>query len=206
VGEVVASAAASSLAAKAIALTKKFLPAKVISVAGCDLSILQIQKLDVSSKNNELYVSATALAESCLFPHQSSVTLDIQLQPDITKNKMGWKIMRLPTLGIPFSWKVIAWVKGNPDKSAQEAVKNYLDAYATFTVPEFEGIRTSLQGANFAGDSNIVSFRVVADSHIDGPNATKLFADVLGKFPLKFILPAQVAETPDPEKQTASLP
>jgi hypothetical protein len=86
-------------------------------------------------------------------------------------NQIKWKIVRQPVLGIPNSWVIVLELtEGSP----QQVLQHFLDGYASINLPSIKGIRAAVQGANFDGDQNNLSFRIKADAHANGTDLTSL--------------------------------
>jgi len=151
------------------------LPIK-IPTPKCSLLIKDIPSVSISSKDNEADIDAAvvmALRECAIFNREDvNVRISVAVIAAATPpNQIKWKIVRQPVLGIPSSWVIVLELtEGSP----QQVLQHFLDGYASINLPSIKGIRAAVQGVNFDGDQNNLSFRIKADAHANGTDLTSL--------------------------------
>lgn len=174
------SSPTSPLTSSIVAILKTLLPIK-IPTPKCSLLVTDIPSVSVSSKDNEADIDAAvvmALRECAIFNREDvnvriSVAVIAAASPP---NQIKWKIVRQPVLGIPNSWFIVLELaEGSP----QQVLQHFLDSYASINLPSIKGIRAAVQGANFDGDQNNLSFRIKADAHANGTDLTSLLGALI---------------------------
>jgi hypothetical protein len=194
-GEIAASFLTSDLRSAIISISAKVLPAKIPTPA-CELLLNRISSIEVSSKDNEADVDATfhLSLQHCgpLNNGDSEANLKIAVIAKVAKgNRLTWTIPRRPELDIPRSWwYLLNLAKGNPNDYARNSLQQLLDEHGAVEIPPIQAVRTALQGANFDGDKNTLSFRIKGDAHADGRELTPILVEILRKSaPLNFTIP-----------------
>lgn len=171
------SSPTSPLTTSIVAILKTLLPIK-IPTPKCSLLVTDISSVSVSSKDNEADIDAAvvmALRECAIFNREDvnvriSVAVIAAASPP---NQIKWKIVRQPVLGIPNSWFIVLELtEGSP----QQVLQHFLDSYASIDLPSIKGIRAAVQGANFDGDQNNLSFRIKADAHANGTDCSRCWS------------------------------
>lgn len=195
IGEVIISSATLQLRDKIIALSEKILPQRIPTPI-CKLHLTQIPKLEIASVDYEARIEGIGrVSLHCtgfnIEKRDVAFKLAILARPQ-PPNTLRWKIVRKPELDLP----AILLTAMNITKGSdylENTIQNFLDTHGSIELPNFPGIRASLQGANFNGDTNTISFRIKGDVHADGKNFTQTIMLPLfkGLPPLKYSIPRQ---------------
>jgi hypothetical protein len=175
-GEVTASSATSKLRDEVLAVAGKFLPIKFKKLL-CTFTINRISSLDLSSKDGEADADVGFhFVQSCpiISDQEFDATAKLALVAKVLKgNRLSWIVPRNPELHIPGLGSNLS------GQSARELLQGFLDKDGIIQIPPIDGVRAALQGANFDGDKNTLSFRIKADAHTDAAKLTSLLAQFL---------------------------
>jgi len=183
-GEVTASATTSKLRDEMLAIASKLLPVK-FSIPLCTITITRISSLNVSSKDAEADVDVGFhfLQVCAIFREELDATAKLAVVAKVLKgNRLSWTVPRNPELKIPGLGAFLS------EKHARELLQGFLDQHI-IQIPAIDGVRAALQGANFDGDKNTLSFRIKADAHTDGAKLTSLLAQYLKTQDFNFTIP-----------------
>jgi hypothetical protein len=183
-GKITASSASSKLRDEIIAISAKFFPFK-IPLPVCALSITRISSLDISSKDNEAdFDVGLHLVQDCFGHKESEGKVKVAVVPQISKgSRLSWNVPRDPELDL----RGLAGLLSK--QQARKIVQDFLDKHATIQIPAVDGVRSALQGANFEGDKETLSFRIIADAHTNGAKLTSLLAQYLKTQNFSFTIP-----------------
>jgi len=195
-GDVIVSAPSATLANAVTEISKGLLPYQ-IPTGKCELKINQIKDVQFFSQSYEIRIQGTAVMSmrqcTVLNSPAKDVPFEFAFQPDPSPQRLGFKLMRTPTIDLPWSWQVAASVfAGKPEDLAEEAINGLAEKYALL-VPKPYGARIAIQGASVSGDKQTVSFLLRGDAHIDARNLTSLIAALVQQQDLSFTvaLPTQ---------------
>ena len=172
------SSPTSPLTNDIVAVLKTLLPIK-IPTKKCSLLITDVPSVSISSKDNEADIDAALVMalRDCLI-HRENVQVHINVAIIAAANppdRIKWKIVRQPVLELPESWFLVLEItQGSP----QQVLQRLLDGYA-LTLPQIKGVRAAVQGANFDGNQQNISFRIKADVHASGIDTTLLLTQLV---------------------------
>jgi hypothetical protein len=192
-GEITVSSATSKLRDEILAVSATILPVRIPTPA-CTLLLNRISPLEISSKDNEADIDATAhLSLRCglINSDDTEAKLKLAVIAKVLKgNRLSWSIPRRPELGIPnLWWFFLNLAKGNPNDYARNILQQLLNDHGTIQLPAIDDVRAALQGANFDGDKNTISFRVKGDAHSNGAKLASLLAEFLKTQKFSFTVP-----------------
>jgi hypothetical protein len=184
-GEITVSSATSKLHDEILAIAGKLLPVK-FSIPLCTLTITRISSLAFSSKDAEADVDVGFhfLQACAIFHEEFDATAKLAVVAKVLKgNRLSWTVPRNPELHIPGLGSFLS------EKNARKLLQDFLDKKGIVQLPAIDGVRAALQGANFDGDKNTLSFRIKGDAHTGGAKLTSLLAEFLKTQKFSFTVP-----------------
>jgi hypothetical protein len=189
VGELTITSDLAKFRDEATSILKTLLP-QDFQLSDRVLTIEELSSLEILPHDYEVDISATVIASigSSWFEKKKEVALKINAIPRVISGKrLSWKILRQPEIDLPALWWAAMEINGrHPNQIAGDAIQKWLDENASFDVPTNYGIRASLQGANFDGNSKIVSLRIKGDAHADPASFTSILRDLTKDLDLNF--------------------
>jgi hypothetical protein len=192
-GEIVASSPTSQLGEKVIAISEKILPLQ-IPTSMCELWLNKVSRLNISSEDYEIRLDGSLIfsVQRCGFFNTADREIPLKLgiiAVTNPNNELRWKIVRRPDMILPTGWStLISFLEqGNAADYVKDKLQKFLDDFAAIHIPtSITGVRTSLNGANFNGNTNILYLRVKGDVHSDGKNLATILAPYVNKLPLEY--------------------
>jgi hypothetical protein len=188
-GDVIISAPAPALAASIVDITKTLLPHDVAN-DDCNIRIHRVEKLEIVSQSNEIRAKGKLVISllDCSFRvrviawdrENREVEFEIAIQPLASPKKLELKLMRTPEIKLPSSWNGITTFV-NVEKKMEALIKDAFSKQPVFKVPAPYGARIAIQGSSVSGDSQIVSFLLRGDAHIDAASTTTVIAQALNQ-------------------------